>query len=253
MGILEGKVALVTGAGTGIGRGIAELFAAEGARVMIAARREAPLKEVAELAPDRIGYVLMDLKNREERHRALQSVIDRYGRLDILVNNGGRQQYENFLDQSEEEIDDIVLTNLASTAKLIHRAVPLLRATKGNIVNISSTAARSAPMPSVKLATYSATKAGINQLTRCLAAELGPLGIRINAVAPGLTYGEFARAALLDNPDAPLDALRSVTALGRIGEPLDIARVVLFMASEQASWVTGQILDASGGWQIAGG
>jgi 3-oxoacyl-[acyl-carrier protein] reductase len=93
----------------------------------------------------------------------------------------------------------------------------------------------------------------MNQMTRTLATELGPLGIRVNAVAPGLTHGEVSDAKLLGKPDAPIAALSSMTALGRIGEPIDIARVVLFMASEQAAWVTGQIIDASGGWQLGGG
>src|SRR5262249_22757783 len=138
-------------------------------------------------------------------------------------------------------------------AQLIHRATPLLKETKGCIINISSTAARVAPMPPLQMSAYSASKAGLNHLTRVLAAELGPLGIRINAVAPGLTYGEVSTAAVLGKPDAPLDLLRSLTALGKIGEPIDIARVALFLASDLASWVTGQVLDASGGWQVSPG
>ncbi|TAL03403.1 MAG: SDR family oxidoreductase [Rhodospirillaceae bacterium] len=253
MGVLDGKVAFITGAGTGIGRGTAQLFAAEGAKVVIAARREGPLRDAAALAPGKISYVQMDLKSQADRHRALQTVMERHGRLDILVNNAANQYYGPFIEMTEDDIADTFLTNLTATASLIHRAIPLLRETKGNIVNISSTAGRFAPVPGQLMVAYSATRGGINQLTRTLAAELGPMGIRINAVAPGLTHGEVSDAKLLGKPDAPLDALRSVTALGRIGEPADIARVILFMASDQAAWVTGQILDASGGWQIGGG
>ena len=252
MGILDGKVALVTGGGTGIGRGIAELFAAEGARVVIAARREAKLRQVAETDPERIGYALMDLTSQADRHRVLETVIERHGRLDILVNNAANQLARSFVDQTEDEIGSVIDTNLASTAKLIHRAIPLLRETRGNIVSISSTAGRYTAIPSQRMTTYSAAKAGINQLTRTLAPELGPLGIRINVVAPGLTHGEVADAKLLGDP-ANHPKVLAVTPLGRIGEPVDIARSVLFLASDQASWVTGQVIDASGGWQISPG
>jgi len=119
-------------------------------------------------------------------------------------------------------------------------------------VIISSTASRYTAVPSQKLSVYSASKAGLNQLVRTLAPELGQIGIRINAVAPGLTRGEYSDGSLtLD--DATQDWIRQVTPLGRIGEPDDIARTVALVASDQASWVTGQIIDASGGWQIAAG
>jgi NAD(P)-dependent dehydrogenase (short-subunit alcohol dehydrogenase family) len=251
MGKLSGKVALVTGGGTGIGRGIAELFASEGAQVLIAARREDKLKDVAALNPDKISYVQMDLRSREQRHRALQTCLDRYGRLDILVNNTAHQTIVAFADQSEDDIDCMIETNLAGTANMCHRALPLLTESKGCIVNISSTAGRATWMPSMKLVSYAATKAGINQLTRTLAAELGPLGIRVNAVAPGATRAEYSTTTFAQ--EGAEEYLNSVTALGRVGEPIDVARVVLFLVSDDAAWVTGQVIDASGGLMIAAG
>jgi NAD(P)-dependent dehydrogenase (short-subunit alcohol dehydrogenase family) len=254
MGLLDGKVALVTGAGTGIGKGIAKMFVDEGAKVVIAARREGPLKETCALAPDAISYVRMDLTNHDERARALETVIERHGKLDILVSNAGAQLWKTFEETTNEEIDEIFYTNLASTTRFFKQAVPYLEASKGNIVVISSTASRYTVVPSQKLSVYGASKAGLNQLTRTLAPELGLLGIRINAVAPGLTRGEYSGESIdLEADQTTADWIRSVTPLGRIGEPEDIARVVLFFASEQASWVTGQVLDASGGWQISGG
>ncbi|MET0587116.1 MAG: SDR family oxidoreductase [Novosphingobium sp.] len=254
MGILDGKVALVTGAGTGIGKGIALAFAAEGAKVVIAARREAPLQQTCALAPDAISYVQMDLTSHEERARALATVVQRHGRLDILVSNAGAQLWKSFDETTDEEIDEIFHTNLAATTRFFKQAVPYLVATGGNIVVISSTASRYTVVPSQKLSVYGASKAGLNQLTRTLAPELGVQGVRINAVAPGLTRGEYAGESLdLEADQATQDWIRSVTPLGRIGEPEDIAKVVLFFASDQASWVTGQVLDASGGWQISGG
>jgi NAD(P)-dependent dehydrogenase (short-subunit alcohol dehydrogenase family) len=249
MGMLDGKVALVTGAGTGIGKGIATLFAAEGAKVLIAARREEKLLETVAEAPDSISHVVMDLCDKAQRERALATAVERYGKLDCLVNNAGNQYYGPFMEMSDEDVAEVYATNLTATTLLIKGAVPLLRQSGGNVINISSTAGRYVTVPSQLMVPYSASRAGTNQLTRTMAVEFGPMGIRVNAVAPGLTYGEVSGAMLLDKPDAPLDMLKSLTPLGRIGQPIDIARVCLFLASELAGWVTGQIIDASGGWQ----
>jgi NAD(P)-dependent dehydrogenase (short-subunit alcohol dehydrogenase family) len=253
MGMLEGKVALITGAGTGIGKGTALRFVKEGAKVVIAARRIEKLKEACALAPENMSWVSMDLNDAEERARALASTVERHGRLDVLVSNAGSQLWKSFEDTTEEDIEDIYQTNLASTVRFVKQAVPYLEKSKGNIVIVSSTAGRYVLCPSQLLSVYGASKAGLNQFTRAVAPELGPKGIRINAVAPGLTRGEYADEGLKHNDVATQDWIRSVTPLGRMGEPDDIARVITFMASDMASWVTGQVLDASGGWQIAGG
>lgn len=253
MGMLEGKVALITGAGTGIGKGTALRFVREGAKVVIAARRTEKLKETCALAPDDITWVRMDLNDADERARALATVVERHGRLDALVSNAGAQLWKSFESTTDAEIEVIYQTNLASTVCFIRQAVPYLEKSKGNIVIISSCAGRYVLSPSQLLSVYGASKAGLNQFTRAVAPELGPKGIRINAVAPGLTRGEYADEGLKQNDTATQEWIRSVTPLGRIGEPDDIARVVTFMASDMASWVTGQVLDASGGWQIAGG
>lgn len=254
MGLLEGKVALVTGAGTGIGKGIARMFAEEGAQIVIAARREAPLQETCRLAPDAISYVQMDLNSHEDRARALQTVIDRHGKLDVLVSNAGMQLWKTFDETTDEEIDEMYRTNLASTARFFKQTLPLLEASKGNIVIISSTASRYTVVPSQKLSVYGASKAGLNHLTRTLAPEFGLKGIRINAVAPGLTRGEYSGESLdLEADEATAAWIRSVTPLGRMGEPEDIAQAVTWFASDRAAWLTGQVIDASGGWQISGG
>jgi NAD(P)-dependent dehydrogenase (short-subunit alcohol dehydrogenase family) len=253
MGMLAGKVALITGAGTGIGKGTALKFAREGAKVVIAARRVEKLQETAAVDPGNISWVRMDLTSHEERARALESVLERHGRLDVLVSNAGYQLWKEFVDTTDEEIDQLFYTNLSSTTRLIKQALPYLQQTRGNIVIVSSTAARYTASPSVKLSVYGASKAGLNHLTRTLAPELGPMGIRINAVAPGLTRGEYADDGVERNDVATEEWIRGMTPLGRVGEPEDIARVITFMASDMASWVTGQVLDASGGWMISGG
>lgn len=252
MGMLEGKVALITGAGTGIGKGTALMFAEHGAKVVIAARREAPLLEVCAKAPESISHVQMDLASHADRARALATVIERHGRLDVLVSNAGYQLWKSFEETTDEEIDQLFYTNLSSTTRLIKQALPLLEKSGGNVVIISSTASRYIAVPSQKLSVYSASKAGLNQLARTLAPELGPRGIRINVVAPGVTRGEYADASLESDPENAKWIL-STTSLGRFGEPQDIAPCVVFLASDMASWVTGQVLDASGGWQIAAG
>jgi NAD(P)-dependent dehydrogenase (short-subunit alcohol dehydrogenase family) len=253
MGMLDGKVALITGAGTGIGKGAALMFAEQGAHVVIAARREGPLQEVSAMAPGRISYVRMDLTSHDDRANALQIVIDRHGKLDVLVSNAGAQLWKSLEDTSDEEIEDIYRTNLASTVRFVKQAVPYLEASKGNVVIVSSTAGRYTLSPSQWLSVYGASKAGLNQFTRAVAPELGPKGIRINAVAPGLTRGEYADGSRSFDDEATREWVRSVTPLGRMGEPEDIAKVIAFMASDMASWVTGQVLDASGGWQISPG
>jgi 3-oxoacyl-[acyl-carrier protein] reductase len=250
---LEGKVALITGAGTGIGKGTALLFAREGAKVVIAARREGPLRETCALAPESISYVRMDLNDADERANALKAAVDRHGKLDILVSNAGSQLWRSFEDTSDEEIEDIYQTNLASTVRFVKQAVSYLEASKGNIVIVSSTAGRYTLSPSQWLSVYGASKAGLNQFARAVAPELGPKGIRINVVAPGLTRGEYADGSRSFDDEDTKAWVRSVTPLGRMGEPEDIAKVIAFMASDQASWVTGQVLDASGGWQISPG
>jgi NAD(P)-dependent dehydrogenase (short-subunit alcohol dehydrogenase family) len=251
--MLEGKVALITGAGTGIGKGTARMFVDEGATVVIAARRENLLAESCKYAPDRMSWVRMDLTDHDERAHALATVVERHGRIDALISNAGAQLWKPFLETSDDEIDTIYETNLASTVRFIKQAVPYLEASRGNVVIVSSTASRYVVSPSQFLTVYGASKAGLNHFARTVATELGPLGIRINAVAPGLTRGEYSDEGLSQNDIATQDWIRSVTPLGRIGEPEDIAKVITFMASDMASWVTGQVIDASGGWQIAGG
>jgi NAD(P)-dependent dehydrogenase (short-subunit alcohol dehydrogenase family) len=250
MGMLQGKVALITGAGTGIGKGTALRFASEGAKVVIATRREGPLQETCALAPDAISYVTMDLTCHDDRARALATVAERHGRLDVLVSNAGYQLWKPFVDTTDEEIDDLFYTKLSSTTRLIKQAVPYLQESGGNVVIVSSTAGRYIGVPSQMLTVYSASKAGLNQLARTLAPELGPMGIRINVVAPGVTRGEYSDASLDSNPEVR-DAIVATTSLGRLGEAEDIAPAIVFMASDMASWITGQVIDASGGWQIS--
>ena len=231
---LDGKVALVTGAGRGIGRALAVGLAAEGALV-----------HVTDLeAPEAQGGLALacDISDRE----AVRSMFAQLDRLDVLVNCAGIPGWIDVADPDEATWDSVVDINLKGTFFCSTEAAALMRAGGGgSIVSISSVVA-------VRglggLSAYGATKGGINALTIQLAAELGPHGIRVNAVAPGATNTE---RNLADDPDyarvwAPL------IPLGRIAEPEDIVGPVVFFASDESAHVTGQVLYVDGGWTAAG-
>lgn len=245
MPTLSGKTALVTGGGTGIGRAIAERFAAEGAKVLIAGRRPEPLAERAKAAADKISPVQMDVAKPQDRTRALAEVSEKLGGLDILVNCAAISHTGPFAEHTPDAIKAIVDVNLTAPMLLIHEALPMLIESRGSIINISSAAARYQGMPPAMVTPYAASKAGLNQLSKALATELGPLGIRVNVVAPGLTDTEIAAEAFQNQ--AVIDAISAITPLGRTASPEEIARVAHFLATDEAGWVTGQIVDATGG------
>lgn len=245
---LDGKTALITGGGTGIGRATAELLAAAGCRVLIGGRREEPLRSVADSSGGMIAWERMDVAQAADRARALEAARSTFGRLDILINNAAASVTADFDAQDPEQIREQVEVNLVAPMLLVHEALPLLRR-GGSIVNVTSAGARYQGMPPAGMAPYAASKAGLNQLTRVLATELGPRNIRVNAVAPGLTDTEIAAEAVSNEVHAA--ALVQITPLGRVGQPVDVARVIVFLASDAAAWVTGQVVDASGGFWLS--
>ena len=240
MSRLAGKVALVTGGGTGIGRGIVEELVAQGARVVALGRRREPLDELARQLGESVAVLSADV-TRDSR-RAVDFALERFSQLDVVVTNAGAFLKAPLARTSDAQIAEMLTVNVQAPLSLAREAIPALAKTRGCIVNISSAAGS---YVRADLSAYGAAKAAVHHATKILAVELGPLGIRCNAVAPGMTRSEMTDP-IFGAPDA-LKFFLEHTALGRVGEPEDIARVVAFLASDEAGWVTGQTIAVSGG------
>jgi len=241
----EGQAVLVTGGGRGIGRAIALAFAAAGAKVAVVGRSAAPLEAVAGELGDRGTAVCGDVSQPGETARIVAQVTKALGGLDVLVNNAGVYPRGPLAETSDRELWEAFATNVVAPMALIRDAIPALRARGGAVVNVGSTVAR---LAKPNMAAYSTSKLALEQATRCLAVELGPIGIRVNCVAPGMTSTDMI-AHLRADP-ALLQQYLDATPLGRVGEPEDVARVVLALASDAFGWVTGQVVQCSGGFQL---
>ena len=248
MGVLDGKVALVTGSSRGIGAAIARTFAQEGALVAVHGRDATTLKEV-QAGIERIGGkvvgVVADVTNLSEIEAMRQGIERDLGRIDILVANaGGSFSPPGPLEETTEQgwrasVDG----NLTATFLTIKSILPGMKERKaGNIITISSAAARR-PHPRSPIP-YAAAKAGIEMLTKHLATQVGAYGIRVNGVAPETILTERNAERI---PKPQQEALAEAHPIRRLGMPEDVARAALFLASEEAAWITGVILDVSGG------
>lgn len=243
MNELKNKVALVTGGASGIGYACAAIFAREGARVWIAdANAEAGSKAARKLKAE---FVACDVGDAKQAQALIDAVARGAKRLDVLVNNAGIAPSKPFLDMSEDDWDRVIRVNLKGAFLVGQAAAKLMVAkkTQGAIVNMSSVNALLA-IPG--LAAYNVSKGGLNQLTRVMALELAPHGIRVNAIGPGTIATELARKAVLGSPEAKTKIM-SRTPMGRLGEPEEIAEIALFLASKRSSYMTGQIVYADGG------
>lgn len=247
-GMFAGKVALVVGGGTGIGRAVAEIIAERGGKAIVAGRREDRLKEVVAVNPQAIGHVVLDVADIAAHDAAVRQVVDQHGRLDIVVNSAALSVWKPFEQHTAEDFTRVFHTNLIAQAMLIQAALPYLKESRGNVVNVSSVSGKYNGMPPQNLPAYSPSKAALNQLTRVLATELGPYGIRVNAVAPGVTDTEIA-AGVFANTDLIARNI-SETPLGRTATARDVALAICMLASDDAGWVTGQIVDATGGYHL---
>lgn len=245
---LEGKIALVTGSSQGIGRAIAVRFAQEGADVVINYNRtpsgaEEALAEVK--AAGRRGLIVQaDLSQIEDVKRLIASAVEHFGKLDILVNNAGIETHAPFWEVTEADYDKVLNVNLKGVFFAAQAMVQHLMETKrrGKIVNISSV---HEDLPFPNFAAYCVSKGGLKMLTRNLSIELGPLGININNIAPGAIETPI-NTKLLNDPQK-LGALLSQIPLSRLGQPQDVASLAVFLASDEADYVTGATYFVDGG------
>lgn len=249
-GRLEGRVAVVTGSSRGIGRAIAMKFASEGAHVVVNSRKlqdaEATAKEInmAKLGGSAIA-VAADVSSSKDVQRLVDAAVKKFGRLDIFVNNAGVISYSSFLDLKEQDWDALMAVDLKGVYLCMQAAAKqMIRQGKGGkIINISSIAGFIG-FPS--LAHYCAAKAGVIELTKEVAIELAPHKINVNSIGPGVTRTEMTKQIESD-PEQAKQTLMHIP-LGRFGEPEDIANAAAFLASDDASYITGEVLFVDGGW-----
>jgi glucose 1-dehydrogenase len=242
----SGKVVVVTGAANGIGAACARLFAASAANVALWDIDAPAARALAEAIgpPQTALAVPCDVARRADVDAALAATVSAFGRIDILINNAGIFRAADFLDISEDDWDAVLGVNLKG-AFLVGQAVAREMAKRGGgaIVNMSSV---NSVMAIPTIASYNASKGGINQLTRAMALALADRGIRVNAVAPGTIATELAKSAVLTSAEAK-ERIMSRTPLRRLGEPDEVAAVCAFLASDSASYMTGEVVVVDGG------
>jgi len=241
-----GRVVVVTGAGSGLGAAVARRFAQAGARVVVHYRSSVAGASalVEELGGGRAVAIEADLTQAEEAESLMQAAVRDFGRLDVLVNNAGIYPLAGVLDMRLEQWSEVVAANLTSVFLCTQAAARRMNPDRGGaVVNVTSIeAARALPSHSH----YAATKAAAEAHTRAAAQELGPLGIRVNAVAPGLIWRQGIEQAWPDG----VRRWESASPLGRMGRPEEVADACLFLASPAASWITGATLTVDGGVSV---
>ena len=246
--MLEYKVALVTGAGRGIGRAIAIALAKEGAEVVVnyngSEERAKEVKQTIEENGGKASIYKCNVSDFEACEAMIKDIVKEHGRLDILVNNAGITKDGLIMKMKEEDFDSVLNVNLKGTFNTIrHSARQMLRQKSGKIINISSV---SGILGNAGQANYAASKAGVIGLTKTMARELGSRGITVNAIAPGFVDTEMTGVL---SEEIRENACRQII-LGRFGKPEDIANVAVFLASDKADYITGQVISVDGGMNV---
>ncbi|MCW8193181.1 SDR family oxidoreductase [Proteobacteria bacterium 005FR1] len=234
------QVVFVTGAGQGMGRAVVQRFAAEGAKVAAVDINEEAVRETAESSEGEVIALGCDVSNSESVRQAMSKVKAAFGRLDVVVNVAGIGSVDEFAETPDENWHRVIGVNLTGSFFCCREGVRLMKENGGGVViNVSSSAAQSGEGPSH----YVASKAGIMGLTRSMARELASTGIRVNTIVPGATNTPMMAGI----PEEWMEAMINGIPLGRMGEPEEVARVASFLASEDASFITGQNIAVNGG------
>ncbi len=249
---LANKVAVVTGGSRGIGKGICLALAKNGANVVVnyAKNREAAqstVKECEKLGGKAIA-VMADVGSSSDANRLFQTVLDTFGRIDILVNNAGVENVAPFLEMKEAQWDVVFNTNVKGIYLCTQQAARIMKKSGGGtVINISSTTAQQVW---TGYAHYCSSKAAVDMLTKCLAVELAPFGIIVNAIAPGTVDTEMSQEDL--KGEGLMDVVVRRTPIKRLGTPEDIARAVIYLCDEAGDWLTGEIITIDGGYRLSG-
>jgi NAD(P)-dependent dehydrogenase (short-subunit alcohol dehydrogenase family) len=243
------KSVIVTGATSGIGRAVAEAFGSHGADVVLVGRDEAELATLPAAirsAGGRAATCTADVTAADAPERITRTAVDAFGRIDVLVNAAGIIAAGTVETTSDEAWDEMMAVNVRAPFRLMRAAAPHLAESRGSIVNVSSVNGQRAFSG---VLAYCVSKAAVDHLTRCVALELAPRGVRVNAVNPGVTVTNLHRRSGMSEPQyaAFLERSRETHPLGRPGRPEEVAALVLFLASESAAWMTGETILVDGG------
>jgi NAD(P)-dependent dehydrogenase (short-subunit alcohol dehydrogenase family) len=244
----QDKLAIVTGGGSGIGLAIAERFVKHGIRTVIIGRDQQKLDGAKEKLGELCEPVRCDLNDLASLPATVNSIISRFGKIDILVNNAGINMKKEFTEVSDEEFQRIILTNVTAVFSISREVVKCMleKGTLGSIINISSMASQYG-IP--KVIAYTASKSAIEGMTRAMAVDLSPRGIRVNCIAPGFIATDMSAKALNNDP-ARKEKVLSRTPMGALGETADVAEAALFLALETSKYITGVVLPVDGGNSI---
>lgn len=243
------QVVIITGAAAGIGLASARAFAAQGANVLITGRRASRLEEICRVE-ERIRPLVADAANPVDAQRTVARAVELWGRVDVLVNNAGAGLPMPLAETTSEHANEVYAVNTVGPTLLAAAAVPHLVKSSGAIINISSSLATK---PVAGFANYCASKAALEQLTRCWALELAPQRVRVNAVASGPVESDFLEERMglsREQAEAVKAQERNTIPLGRRGVPEDVARWIVALASRDADWVTGQVFNIDGGFTL---
>lgn len=244
---LDGKVALITGGNRGIGLAIARLFVEAGATCMLSSRSQTDgLQALLDANPDRVAWHQADVNDDSAPEDMVRATLDRFGKLDVLVNNAGIADNGDFHDFDDTRLRAIMDTNLLAPFRIARAAIrPMLDQGSGSIVNIGSISGHVANKPQLQVA-YNASKAAVHQMTSVMAFEYAGRNIRVNALAPGYVVSDMTAGGIANEEWSKV--WTENTPMGRFAQPEEMASCVLFLASDAASYVTGSVLVADGGY-----